>query len=692
MPLTRVEGDFSQVSNIVQVTIPPVPEVTLQILIGWMSGQTFLIPADLSSATESGTVDPSLGYINGYEVNEDSSIVGAYGAYGEGASAGASRSADFSDTWASDSFPIYSSAPPRHSRVAFGLGTFIHAGTRNTGETRAALSTDFGIESFSWSSDGGAIQDGIGVSGCAGIDYVDGFFYAYGNDGDIGQSLDGIEWFPVATGMPSQTFNSSTRLPYARFAGQGNTIVAMFCARIVVSTDGGASFVADFADAFTDANEVGGAGVNEPYMSGLAHGGGAWVAVGNIGTSTNEGEGPGLVGDPRIRRSTVGAETPWADVAIPVTNPAITQMLDVVYDTDGDRFLALGRTAVSAVPASGGTVVFTAFQIDGAGGVDPQGVITFTMDDFIGAPTTALPSGNLESGTLAGYSELGIATFSGSGNEWVVALRVPIADWRVNAQFAYWTSVEIIPNGETPEITSGPVFNSDASTFSETPDEAFEFVTLKWGFFGLISNRMGSGDVYTATFTPVDGMLPVVTSNVFHVLQSTDGGATFTAELQQVYDGAGFKDKGWIKLLLTPPASFNLLQEDDFLVQQEDDFAILIQSEAAGTAPVLTQASQSGTFNDLAWDAAVPVLPGVTTTYDIYRVSAQELDGSPNFSTPIENISVGSMSLLTTVDGAVLVYLDTDANNLIEQYCYLVRAITTTGELDSNKLFSSAVS
>src|SRR5688572_20890258 len=152
MPLTRVEGDFSQVSNIVQVTTPDIPEVESQVFVGFLTGETWLLDADLQSGFESGTVDLGLGYVLGYSRNDDSSILGAYGQALEGSAAGAARSTDFSDSWTFDGAPIYSNAATRQTRAAFGAGRWIMVGTRTNGIPAGATSTEFGSDAFTWDS------------------------------------------------------------------------------------------------------------------------------------------------------------------------------------------------------------------------------------------------------------------------------------------------------------------------------------------------------------------------------------------------------------------------------------------------------------------------------------------------------------------------------------------------------------
>lgn len=685
MPLTRVDGDFTQISNVVVITIPEEPDLEQQLFVGFMDGETFLVANDLSSADESGTVDYSLGFGNGYEKNADSTILGSYGAYGEGTSAGASRSSDFSFSWQSEGFPIYSQAPPRHSRVAFGAGVFFHAGTRNTGETRAASSTDFGNDSFTWDANF-TLQDGIGVGGCAGVDFVAGFFYAYGNSGTIGRSADTLEWEQVADGMPFANFQSSSSLPYARFAGNDETVVGIFASQIVVSEDGGLSFTTNYVDAFNDQNEVGGAGFNEPYMCGLAFGGGVWVAVGNVGT-TFGGEGPGQVGTPRIRRSSVGAETPWEDIPLPETDQSLTQVLDVIYDAGLNRFLVLARGPIETTPLSGGDVLADTDDVDGASGSVPTGFITY---DSLNSQITAsevFASGQVLSGDLAGYSDFGVIRTGELGGQTTVILRVPIEEWRSDWQVAYFSTLEI-PGSLEPAVSV-----NDAVTNSEF-DEDFIFVEMTWTWFAGDSL---TGEVAQRNFIfgPAE-LPPEIVGSVFHILQSVDGGATFTLEITQEYLGTTAKDKGWLHMLTTPPSSFNLLQEDGFAVLQEDGFHILVSDDppAAGP-PALIEVASIDVNLQLTWAAAAPVPGDEANSYEIYRIDSTEYESAPTFSDPGSITTADpAWELITTVDAPTVIYFDSDTNNQVRQYGYYVKAIITPSgnNLNSNIMFSSAPS
>jgi hypothetical protein len=140
---------------------------------------------------------------------------------------------------------------------------------------------------------------------------------------------------------------------------------------------------------------------------------------------------------------------------------------------------------------TGGVVVFTAQEIAGAGASFPNGVLTFTAEDFIGSPATSTASGTLISGTLAGYDGLGIATYSASGTEFVIGLRVPVGELRADPQTAYWTSMTI------PGIRVGLLASS--CTFETITDDP-DYTVYYWRTFALTD--LIPGEDYTATFLP----------------------------------------------------------------------------------------------------------------------------------------------------------------------------------------------
>lgn len=145
----------------------------------------------------------------------------------------------------------------------------------------------------------------------------------------------------------------------------------------------------------------------------------------------------------------------------------------------------------------GGTVVFTAAPIDGAGGAIPAGLLTYTAYDFIGSPTVSSPSGTLISGDIAGFASVAVATYGGSGDEMVIGLRVPNAGVRANPQTAYWTSVSIAGVTASRSALSADEFATD--TTSEPG-----YTHFKWRFTPFFPappiTTMSDGVSYTAVF------------------------------------------------------------------------------------------------------------------------------------------------------------------------------------------------
>lgn len=677
MPLTRVEGDFSQVSNIVQITIPDEPEVTARIFVGFMSGETWLVESDLSAAEQSGFVDLGLGYVLGYSRNEDSSIVGAYGQALEGSSAGASRSTDFSFSWQFDGAPIYSSAATRQTRAASGAGRWIIVGTRTTGAPSGATSTDFGNDAFTWDSISFNLSDAIGNIGIAGIDFVNDQFYIYTNDGQIARSPDGDVWEVVASGGPSMTFSSSNTNPYARFAALGDTIVCLFAGRIVVSEDSGNTWdMASFINALGIEEELaGGAGFNNPVMFGLAAGNGAFIACGNDSN-----------GSPFIKRSTVGAETPWEDVTISLGEIS-TYMFDVLFDDVANRFLVLAKTVEVEPAISGGEIDFDTNDAQGAGwsGSIAHGFseITTNWSFVTGSEAGNVPELNF--GDVAGYISMALIHTGELGGQTLFMMQVPEAELRPLPQSDYFDSMFI----EGVELGVGPLFQDDA-TFNINFDSDRGVYELAWMWFDGQSffDETNLTGTFSASLTFEGGGTTV---NTYHVLQSIDAGVTFTDELQQLYEGPE-PDKGWIMLLETPPPSFNLLQEDDFAILQEEDSHILVTDDDPPVdVPPVFDLQPVDITESMTWTEAIPAT-GVVTGYEVWRTTAQEFEGQINFSNPSEVTVNDLLTLLATVDANTFFYLDETANNLTAQYAYNVRAIGGFGFIDSNIAFSSAVS
>lgn len=133
--------------------------------------------------------------------------------------------------------------------------------------------------------------------------------------------------------------------------------------------------------------------------------------------------------------------------------------------------------------STGGTVVFTAGDL-GSGWV---GLATFSTGAFT-------EGGTLDSGTLAGYGDIIIATQTGEVDFIGVELRVPTSEVREDPQNAYWTAADI--TGDPSQTT---LFAVDAA-FAETVDG--DDTIYRWFFEPGIVPQFVIGNTYTATFTP----------------------------------------------------------------------------------------------------------------------------------------------------------------------------------------------
>jgi hypothetical protein len=666
MPLTRTEGDFSQVSNIVIVVTPePPPPADDSILVGFLSGETWLVANDLQSGYQSGTVDLGLGYVLGYSKNNDSSILGAYGQALEGSSAGASRSTDFSANWAFEGAPIYSNASTRSTRVAFGNGVWILVGARTTGVGSAARSEDFGNDGFTWESITANLVPAVGTIGFAGIDFVLEQFYVYTNDGQIARSTDGNEWEVVATGGPSFTFNSNTANPYARFAADGTTIVCIAGGRIVASTDSGNTWeMAAYNDAFSSTDLIGGAGFNEPVEFGLAAGGGAFIAVGTVDDV------------PRIRRSTIGAEAVWTDIAVPAGPDTL---YDVIYDSAGTRFLLLGKDTEFTPGLSGGEFFFDPGDAQGSGwsGSVAEGAANlFSTWSFV-TGSQAEPCGNLQFGDIAGYFDIALIRTGELGGQWLLMIHVPDGELRDIPQSDYFEEIAI----ELSEGQIGPFSQEDAN-FQINFDSDQGVWELAWQWFD--SAGFASENNLTAILTPSLTYTGGTSVYSFHVLQSVDAGVTWTDEFVQEYAGPD-PDKGWLTLVATPEPSFNLLQEDGFLIQQEDESSILIDygitvSLGGQTYPII----------DWSWSVFGSLPPGVSVTgFQLFRMDAETFQDLTNFDPPtgiVGPLVYADLELLQEFDADTFGYADTDADPTLRQYAYFVRAIVSDPQYTENSV------
>ncbi len=370
MPLTRVEGDFSQVSNIVQVTTPVAPEGGGMFLsVAWTNAAYSLFGSDLTAGpVVNSIIDTRLGYVigmtRGGPLTEGANpVLGANMAINEGVSTGASRTENMGESWATEGGPIWSSAPVRCSSVAWGnlpndpadLGIFLEVGTTNSGATAAGSSVDYGNDGFTWTSRNADLQAEGGNGGASGVGYhfnsnEEGYFYVYMKNGTIVRNqylgdgtLNGFEF--VQDSLPSYpAFNSSNALPFAKFASTGQTLVFMFCGHLIHSVDNGATWRTTHEGALLDGETglfiIGGAGFNSPDHFGIAAGeatghGQVFVAVLNIPSEFEGQTTPRMMFTELQEADFLG----WQEITIP-NGP--TEIFDVKYDSVGQRFIALG--------------------------------------------------------------------------------------------------------------------------------------------------------------------------------------------------------------------------------------------------------------------------------------------------------------------------------------------------------------
>ncbi len=171
---------------------------------------------------------------------------------------------------------------------------------------------------------------------------------------------------------------------------------------------------------------------------------------------------------------------------------------------EGDLYLRAGDLVWRVDPAQleddtslalGGTIVITASPITTPGS-NSLGAWTFDQPAWgSGGANPVTPGGTVVSGTLAGYSDIGLLTTGEIGGELFIALRVPTSEVRASPQTAYWTDVTI---SGTPNF--GPYAAEDAAFVSGVDGE---FTIFQWFFFP--GQQFVDGNTYTAEFTPVGG-------------------------------------------------------------------------------------------------------------------------------------------------------------------------------------------
>jgi hypothetical protein len=113
------------------------------------------------------------------------------------------------------------------------------------------------------------------------------------------------------------------------------------------------------------------------------------------------------------------------------------------------------------------------------------------------------------------------------------------------------------------------------------------------------------------------------------------------------------------------------------------------------TPPILVIASQPGDIN-LEWSAAVYASAEPVLQYDIFRINSFDYNGNNNFGGDVLTVDDFAAGFLTTVDGSIEEYADSDfpLSPSNYQYAYYIQAFSDPSEeqLDSNIVYSQTPS
>jgi hypothetical protein len=430
------DGDFTQVSNVIQLVVAPGPEVPSGFLhLVWRNGNYELWPSTLDALVLASFVDMGLGFVYGITAapaEEGLPELGVNGAALEAVAVAAASSIDMGEVWERNGAPIYTGGSNRHNRITHGDGIWFMGGTLSTGLGTAAFCTGtVGISAFSWTSVTAALGDAVPANeggdpeGVAGVGFHNGFFYVYTNGGRVARaaSSDLTTWEAVGTGGPTETWNTNTAHPQARFASTGNMIAIMYCGYTIYSPNNGANWdmasvteAAGFPVPLLDANP--------PRVFGLAAGGGLLVAgyriplpdesfVAGVSVATISNDEPGVS---------------WAQIEIPDA-PSGASVQDLVYDSAGQRFIGLvydfddtyGSTYMIFTMSLEGVIEVTFSGTVDDGGTEQAGYLAYSdveytppvVEDFV-----ALGSYSIEAigGSGSGNQEPNITLIIGAGD------------------------------------------------------------------------------------------------------------------------------------------------------------------------------------------------------------------------------------------------------------------------------------
>lgn len=161
------------------------------------------------------------------------------------------------------------------------------------------------------------------------------------------------------------------------------------------------------------------------------------------------------------------------------------------YAQDGQ--VAVASNIIELVIEEPPELVFIVDSMGGGGGVDPTGFVTYASPIFPSTP--AAIAGTRVSGSVQGYTDVGIKTFLNGVPEIVMVLRVPTSELLPSPQTAYFTSLSIAG------ITTTPLLASAATLSTNTSQPGFTQLLWNWGPAAFDLTHFTPAQQYTALFT-----------------------------------------------------------------------------------------------------------------------------------------------------------------------------------------------
>lgn len=192
--------------------------------------------------------------------------------------------------------------------------------------------------------------------------------------------------------------------------------------------------------------------------------------------------------------------------------------------------------------------------------------------------------------------------------------------------------------------------------------------------------------IFDAHLSWTAGTVGTYPIDLYRLYRSINGAAYSLLAEVSAQDERSYVDAG---IDADVPHAYRVFAVDDHGNQSTQSNIVTLQL-AQDVAPVLvvTPDANPDTLH-LSWSAATFGNGHAVTGYWIYRMNSDDTDdGGPVFTEPPE---YSHLQLIDTVDGATLVYADTEAddpgNYQNYQYAYYVRAVTAQGEQSRSNIY-----